>query len=92
MPAIIFVSFGRSRADRIIGRFLCDINIMRMALFKTRAGDPDKLRALVQVDDRFASRIPHTGLDSTNQLVNGIRNGSLIRNTALNAFRNQFLF
>ena len=45
-----------------------------------------------QVDDRFASRIPHTGLDTANQLVNGIRNGSLIRHAALNAFSNKFLF
>lgn len=80
-----------SESGRIVRSFLCDLNIVRVGLPETCAGDAYELCTLLEVGDSRAAAVAHTGADTANELEDGVGNGSLVRYTALNALGNELL-
>ena len=81
----------KSAVDGVVRGFLRDLNVVRMAFRQPRAGNLDELAVLAQVVDVLRTAVAHAGADAANHLINGICERSLIRHTALDAFRNVLL-
>ena len=73
-------------ADGVVGSFLGDINIVRMAFLQTGAGDADKLTLELEFFDVVCAAVSHTRAQAAHQLIYRVADLSLVRNTALDAF------
>jgi len=78
-------------ARRIVGRFLCDLNVVRMALNEAGVRDADELGFLLKGHKIFCSAVAHAGLEAADELVDHILQDTAVRDAAFHAFRHEFL-
>src|SRR5215470_842925 len=75
--------------ESIIRRFTCDDHVMHVALTQARAADADETRFLLQLKDAVRAAIAHTGAQTTDELVDHLRQRASIRHTPFDSFRHQ---
>ena len=91
MTYILFILVLSSELQGIVRCFFGNLDIMRMALAESCTRDPDELGVIPQFLQVLCTAIAHTRAQSTDQLMDGICQRPFVSNTALDAFRYQFL-
>ena len=74
---------------RIVRRFFCNVNIVRVGFFQTCSGDLYKLCLFVKFLYGFAAAVTHSRTYSAYKLEYGIRYHSFVWNTSFYAFGNK---
>src|SRR5262249_32008113 len=85
------VRIGVLRPGAVVGRFLRNGDVMRMALLNRRAAHLDEASPRPQLLDVPGAAVPHAGPQTAHQLVNERPERPLVGHAALHAFRHELV-
>src|SRR5689334_8512061 len=89
--ALQIVRAARLAARTVIGRFLRNGDVMWMTLLHRGRAHHNEAAARAQFLDVPCPAIPHTGPQSTDQLIDERSQRSLVRHPSLDAFGHEFV-
>src|SRR5215471_18193023 len=81
----VAVANSRCSVDLIIGRLLCNNDIMDVALAQSSTRDADEPGALAQIFDGTAAAVAHARAQPTDQLIHHIGKSAFVGDTSLDA-------
>ena len=73
----------------VVRGFLRDGHIVRVRFAEACARNAHERRLLVEFVEVCSTGVAHRGMDTANQLVNGVAERALVRHAAFDAFRNE---